>query len=50
MKVKIYNIVFKENIHGYVTVKKGGAPARSHMKYGCLLQNNLLNKDDVYLR
>ena len=31
MKVKIYNIVFKENIHGYVTVKKkGGACAQPY--------------------
>ena len=37
-----YNI---KKISGYVTVKKG-APARSHMEYGGLLQNNLLYKDD----
>ncbi len=43
-----YNI--KENIPCYVTVKKGGAPACSHMKYGCQMQNNSLYKDDVYLR
>ena len=27
-----------------------GAPACSHISYGCQMQNNLLNKDDVYLR
>ena len=27
-----------------------GAPACNHMKYGCQMQNNLLNKDDVCLR
>ncbi len=41
-----YNI---KKISGYVTVKKG-APARSHISYGCQMQNNLLYKDDEYLR
>ena len=47
IKNKSYSI--KENISGYVTVKKG-APACNHMKYGCQMQNNLLYKDDEYLR
>ena len=39
----------KENISGYVTVKKG-APACNHISYGCQMQNNLLYKEDMYLR
>ena len=48
MNVKIATYI-KENISGYITVKKG-VPACNHMKYGCQMQNNLLNKETEYLR
>ena len=39
-----YNI--KKNL--WLRYSKKGAPACSHMKYGGLLQNNLLNKETEY--
>lgn len=41
--------MFKENTLCYGTLKEG-APACSHITYGCFTQNNYGYKDAEYLR
>ena len=40
--------IYNKTIPGPDTLQ--GAPARSHISYGCQMQNNFPYKDDKYLR